>query len=124
MDKAYNLAGTYGTGEHLAQKAKLQEELARTESDLHAQTEQRNFELATNAKYQAVQQALGVDSAVMDDLVGLTGLDVQTAAMMYGAQAADVTAIRQALGTLGTEMILRGTTGAGKQPSISLNLGK
>ena len=123
LDAAYNLAGVYGTGEHLAAQDKLAQQLTNAEADLYAQTEQRNFELARTAKYSAIQDALQVDRDVMDDLVGITGLDVQTAAMIYGAKAADVTAIREALGTLGAEMILRGTTGAGKQPNISLSLG-
>lgn len=123
MDKAYNLAGTYGSGEHMAQKAKLQEELARTESGLQAETEQRRFELARTEKYQAIQDSLGVDRNVMDDLVGLSGLDVQTAAMIYGAQAADVQSIREALGTLGAELLVRGTTGSGTQPAININTG-
>jgi len=127
LDAAYNLAGVYGTGEHLAAKAKLQEELARTESALASETEQRRFELARTEKYNAIQQALGVDAATMDDLVGLTGLDVQTAAMIYGANVQDVQQIRQALGTLGTELLIRGTqkpgvfTGTG---GININLGR
>lgn len=108
LDAAYNNAGMFGSGEHMAQKAKLKEELARTESGLFAQTEQRNFELARTQKYQAVQDSLNVDKATMDDLVGLTGLDVQQAAAIYGARAADVQAIREALGTIGVEMILKG----------------
>ena len=112
LDAAYNNAGMYGSGEHMAQKTKLKEELARTESGLYAQTEQRNFELARTEKYQAVQDALAVDKNTMDDLVGLTGLDVQTAAMLYGARVADVQAIREALGTVGMELLLKGNKGS------------
>ncbi len=124
LDAAYNLAGVYGSGEHLAEKAKLQENLARTESALTAETEQRRFELARNAQYQAIQDSLGVDKDVMDDLVGLTGLDVQTAAMMYGAQVQDVQQIRESLGTLGVELLIRGTTGQMKTGGININLGQ
>jgi hypothetical protein len=115
LDAAYNVAGVYGSGEHLAAKAKLQQQLTNAESDLYAQTEQRNFELARTEKYNAIQTALGVDAATMDDIVGLTGLDVQAAAMAYGADAADVQAIRDALGTAGIELLLRGKTGTGTQ---------
>lgn len=121
LDAAYNLAGVYGSGEHLAQKAKLKEELARTESALAAETEQRRFELARTAQYQAIQDSLGVDREVMDDLVGLTGLDVQTAAMIYGAQVADVQAIREALGSLGSELLIRGTTKTPTNTGIIVN---
>lgn len=129
MDAAYNLAGVYGSGEHLAEKSKLMEELARTESALAAQTEQRRFELAKTEKYNAIRDALGVDRDTMDDIVGLTGLDVQAAAMMYGAQVEDVQSIREALGTLGVELMMRGTTGGGLQTGdqtgggININLG-
>jgi len=125
LDAQYNLTGMYGSGEHLEAKRKLQEELSQTESGLYAQTEARNFELARTEKYNAIQTALGVDKNVMDDLVGLTGYDVQTAAAIYGAKAADVTAMREALGTLGVELLLRGTTGQGTKSTggININLG-
>jgi len=123
LDAVYNNAGMLGSGEYLDQMRQLTESQANAKNAFMENENQRRFEYGANQKYQAIQTALGVDSAVMDDLVGLSGLDVQTAAMMYGAQAADITAIRQALGTLGTELILRGTTGAGKQPTINLNMG-
>lgn len=127
MDAAYNNAGMLNSGEHLAQKAKMKEELARTESALASETEQRRFELARTAKYQAIQEALKVDKDTMDDLVGLTSLDVQTAAMMYGAKVEDVKSIRDALGTSGKELLLRGTTPPGYQQglgSVNISLGK
>ena len=121
LDKVYNSAGVFGTGEHLAQKAKLREELARTESSLTAEVEQRRFELARTAKYTAIQDSLGVDKNVMDDLIGLSGLDVELAAQMYGAQVKDVISIREALGTLGAELLVRGQKGAVKsEPSAEI----
>lgn len=108
LDKSYNLVGMYGTGEHMAAKADLKNELAQAESALAAQTEQQRFELAQNAKMTAIAQALNVDQATLADLVGLSGLDVQTAAMAYGADVEDVQQIRQALGTLGTNLISSG----------------
>jgi hypothetical protein len=113
LDAAYNLAGVYGSGEHMAEKAKLKEQLARTESGLAAETEQRRFELATTAKYQALQDSLGVDKDTMDDIAGLTGLSVEVAAMLYGAQVQDIQQIREALGTLGMELIMKGIPQAG-----------
>jgi hypothetical protein len=127
LDAAYNNAGVYGTGEHMAQKAKLKEELARTESALASETEQRRFELARSDKMEAIQKALAVDRDTMDDLVGLSGLDVQTAAMMYGAKVEDLQAIRQALGTVGSELIMRGTSKPGYQQglgNLNISLGR
>lgn len=124
LDAAYNIAGVYGSGEHLAAQDKLAQQLTNAEADLFAQTEQRNFEFAQNQKYQAIQTALGVDKDTMDDILGLTALDVESAARAYGAKVEDVKQIREAMGTLGVELILRGTTGAGKQPTINFALGK
>lgn len=118
LDAQYNLAGVYGSGEHLAAQDKLQQQLTNAETDLYAQTEARNFELARTAKYQAIQDSLGVDKNVMDDLVGLTGLDVQTAAMVYGAKVKDVKSIREALGTIGSELLTRGTVTGNTQQAI------
>ena len=60
----------------------------------------------------------------MDDLIGLTSLDVETAARAYGARVEDVKQIRESLGTLGIELLLRGTTGKGMQTGgININLG-
>ena len=115
LDQAFNLAGMYGSGEHMAEKAKLKEQLARTESGLAAETEQRRFELARTAKYQAIQDSLGVDRDTMDDIAGLTSLSVAQAAMMYGADVQDIQAIREALGTLGIELIMRGIPQAGME---------
>ena len=122
LDAAYNNAGMLNSGEHQAEKAKLAENLARTKSGIAADIEQQRYNLAVTQKYQAIQQALGVDSSTMDDIVGLTGLDVQTAAMAYGASVEDIKTIREALGTLGTELILRGTTGQGSSSGLLSSL--
>ena len=108
----------------MAEKAKLKEQLARTESGLFAQVEQQRFEFGSNQKYQAIQDSLGVDKNTMDDIVGLTGFDAEMAAQIYGARVADINAIRQALGTFGMEMILRGQGmqgGQGQGINITLN---
>ncbi len=122
IDAAYNRAGVLGSGEHLAARAELNEQLARTESQLAAQVDQRRFELARTEQYQAIQDALGVDKQVMDDLVGITGLDVELAAQIYGAKVADVQAIREALGTLGSELLIRGL-GPQDPGTININTG-
>jgi hypothetical protein len=108
LDAQYNQAGVYGSGEHLAAVAKLQQELTNAEADLYAQTENKNQEMAMAAKYQAIQSALGVDKETMDNLIGLSGLDVQSAALKYGASVEDIQKIREALGTLGTESLKSG----------------
>ena len=115
LDAAYNNAGTLNSGEHLDQVRQLEEARANAKNAFVQSENQRRFEFGSNQKYNAIQSALGVDKNVMDDLVGLSGLDVTSAAIMYGAQAADVKAIREALGTIGSEALSRGQEGAGVQ---------
>lgn len=115
LDAAYNNAGMLNSGEHLGEVRKLEEARANAKSAFVVSENQRRFEYGSSQKYNAIQSALGVDRNVMDDLVGLTGLDVTTAAIIYGANAADITAIREALGTLGSELLLRGQGVQGSQ---------
>ncbi len=107
LDAAYNNAGMLGSGEYMSELRKLNEAQANAKSSFAETENQRRFELARTDKYRAIQDSLGVDKNTMDNLIGLTGLDVQQAAMIYGAKAADVQSIREALGTIGTEMLLK-----------------
>lgn len=50
LDKNYNIAGVYGSGEHLAAKDKLREELAQLESDFMALEQNRRFTMAQETK--------------------------------------------------------------------------
>ena len=110
------------SGEYILADQQLNKSYMEVKNNYIAQEEQRRFELGTTARYNAIQQALGVDQNVMNDLLGLTGLDVQTAAAIYGAQVADVEELRKALGTLGAELLVRGTTGQGMQKAGAINI--
>ncbi|KKK86461.1 hypothetical protein LCGC14_2763010, partial [marine sediment metagenome] len=90
LDARYNLAGVFGSGEHLAAVDLLEKQFADRRADTTAQINQRNFELGRTEKYQAIQTSLGVDKGDMDALLGLTGLSVQLAADIYNVKAADV----------------------------------
>ena len=103
IDPNYQTRGDFAYAQNL-----LDESYMNTRNSYVAQEEQRRFELARTEKYDTIKTALGVDKNQMDDIVGLTGLDVQTAAMIYGAKVQDITSIREVLGTLGMELILRG----------------
>jgi len=104
IDPNYQQNGEYITANNMLDKSFME-----VKNNYVAQEEQRRFELARTQKYQAIQDSLQVDQRTMDDLIGLTGLDVQSAAMVYGAKVADVQAIRESLGTLGSELLVRGT---------------
>lgn len=98
------------SGEYQEMSRRLDTELANIESDYAATEEQRRFELARTAKYQAVQDALQVDDAVMREISGLTGLSAQQAATKYAAQLSDIEAIRQALSDVGGRLLTGGFT--------------
>ena len=124
LDSQYNLYGVAGSGEHLAEREKMDKYFSDLEQSVSSQWAENKFTLARTAKYQAVQDALNVDKADFDALLGLTGLDVAQASQLFNAKVADVEELRRALGTLGSELILRGTVGAGTQPTINLNMGR
>lgn len=121
LDAAYNNVGQLGSGEYLDQLRQLEQAKEQDKNQIVAQENQRRFEIGQNQQYQAVQQALGVDSQTMQDLAGLSGMDVQVAAMKYGASVADVQALRQQLGTLGTSLVEKGL-GISNAPSLQLSL--
>jgi len=91
LDTIYNQAGMLDSGEYRDAVAKLATKKADAEELLSAQ----------------------IDEQTMNDLLGLTNLDVQIAAAKYGADAADITALRQILGTAGGTMLSSGLKGLG-----------
>jgi hypothetical protein len=91
LDTIYNQAGMLDSGEYRDAVATLATKKADAEELLAAQ----------------------IDEQTMNDLLGLTNLDVQIAAAKYGADAADITALRQILGTAGGTMLSSGLKGLG-----------
>jgi len=106
LDKSYNVAGVYGSGEHLAAKDKLREELAQLESDFMALEQNRRFGLAQETKRQAVVTALQDAGLTEANIMELASLDVQVAAMRYGSSVEDMSVIKEALAGIGTEMLM------------------
>jgi hypothetical protein len=91
LDTIYNQAGMIDSGEYRDAVAKLETKKADANELLAAQ----------------------IDEQTMNDLLGLTNLDVSIAAAKYGADAADVAALRQILGTAGGTMLSSGLKGLG-----------
>jgi hypothetical protein len=58
-----------------------------------------------NRTYDAIKTGIGVDDATMRDLLGLTQLSAEEAAIRYGADVADVQSLREILGQGGAMMI-------------------
>ena len=113
IDANFNLTGTFGSGEHQAEKARLTEELARTESDFIALQNQRRFELAQATKQDAVITALQDAGLTEQHIMDIVALDVQAAAIKYGADVASMSIIKEALAGLGTELLTGGFTPGG-----------
>jgi len=122
LDARYNAAGVFGSGEHLAAVDKLEQQYTNLRADTTAQINQRNFELGRTEKYNAIQTSLGVDKGDMDALLGLTGFSVELASQIYNVKVADVTELRKTLGTLGSELILRGS-GLEQPNTTNINIG-
>lgn len=105
LDATYNKAGVYGSGEHLAAKDELREELAQLESDFIALENQRRFTMAQTAKQNAVTQALR-DAGITDQqIMNIVALDVQRAAIEFGTSVEDMSVIKEALAGIGTEVL-------------------
>jgi len=100
LDAVYNQAGMLGSGEYLDQMRQLTQWQADAKDSFVQSENQRRYELARTEKYNAIRDALGVDDTVMQNLIGVTGLDVEEAAQKYGADVADVQKIREALGSM------------------------
>ncbi len=107
MAKRYNMfdPNYQQNGEYQDLARKLDQELASVKSDYAVKEEQRRFELERQQKYQAIQEALGVDTQTMNELLGFTQLSIQQAADKYQVDVKDVDEMRKALGGLGGELL-------------------
>jgi len=105
LDAQYNIAGVYGSGEHLAAKDKLREELANLESDFIALENDRRFELARTEQQNAVVTALTDAGLTEKNIMEIATLDVQTAAIKYGAEISDMQTIKDALSGIVSETV-------------------
>jgi hypothetical protein len=91
LDASYNQAGMLDSGEYRDAVATLATKKADAQELLGAQ----------------------IDEQTMNDLLGLTNMDVNIAAAKYGADAQDVTVLRQILGQAGGTMLASGLKGLG-----------
>ncbi len=105
IDPNYQQNGEY---QYLA--SRLDQELADIEKDFSVTEEQRRFELGRSTQYRAIKDALAVDDAAMQELLGFTGLSVKQASDKYAVEAGDVDELRRALGNLGGQLITSGIT--------------
>ena len=61
-----------------------------------------------NTHITALSQSSRIDQNILNDLAGLTGLDVQAASLHYGADVEKVNQLRKALGTAGILSMMSG----------------
>jgi hypothetical protein len=107
----YTQFGSPYSSEHLQALRDWEEQIQKDKGDFLAQfgVQRRTEEI--NTRLMALQQSTGIDQAVLQELVGLTGLSVEQAAMKYGVDVANVQSLRQLFGTIGTGLMLAGTGG-------------
>jgi hypothetical protein len=86
----------------------IEQDRAREKAALQAETIERRYVQDTNRAYDAVKTSLNVDDKVMADLLGLAGMSMEEAAMMYGAEVADVQSLREMLGMGGAALLQSG----------------
>jgi hypothetical protein len=91
LDTIYNQAGMIDSGEYRDAVAKLETKKADANELLAAQ----------------------IDEQTLNDLLGLTNMEVNIAAAKYGADANDISTLRQILGTAGGTMLSSGLKGLG-----------
>ncbi len=121
LDAAYNQVGQLGSGEYMTQLNQLTQATANDKDQIVAQENQRRQELGQSQQFQAIQTSLGVDTQTMNDLAGITGIDVQTASLQYGVDATQVQDLRNMLGGVGTSLVNKGL-GLNAAPTTSVNL--
>lgn len=89
---------------------RLRQDQAREKAAIGTEMEERKWVAAQNRSYDAIKAGLGLGDADMKNLLGLTGMAVEEAAMKYGAEVADVMSLREALGLGGATMLNMGAT--------------
>lgn len=87
---------------------KLRQDQAREKAAIGVELNERKWAAQLNRTYDAVKTAIGVDDNTMKDLLGLTQLSMEQAAMMYGIEVADVKSLREALGLGGSALVQYG----------------
>jgi hypothetical protein len=108
LTKKFKGYGATDSREFMTEMQKLQSNKAAEKSSLQYEAQQREYVRVQNQQYDAVKTSLGVEDSVMQDLLGLTQLSVEEAGLKYGAAAADVQSLREALGMSGAAMLNMG----------------
>lgn len=122
LKASYQQSGQLGSGEYQQQLANLLQQQSDAKNQIVAQENQTRYLAGQQEQMSAIGQALGIDQANTQELLGLTGLDVQAAAIKYGVAASDVTALRNALGTVGGQALTQGL-GLNNNQGITVKLG-
>ena len=102
LDSQYAAAGMGNSGEHNQARQQLMDKYAQQKQDMLTTLTYQNTQSDITSKMSALSQASGMDQNTLNDLAGLTGLDVTAAATKYSVDANSINSLRQMLGTAGT----------------------
>lgn len=102
LDSQYAAAGMANSGEHNQARQQLMDKYAQQKQDMLTTLTYQNTQSDITSKMSALSQASGMDQNTLNDLAGLSGLDVAAASAKYGVDAQSVNSLRQMLGTAGT----------------------
>jgi hypothetical protein len=119
MEEYHSQFGSPYSGEHLQDIQDIEDNLAQAKEDFTAQFNVQRRAEEINTRVAAVQQATGLDQQTIADLIGITGLDIEAAAIKYGVDVANLQSFRQMMG-MGGLMSLAGAGGLFSPYSTSL----
>ena len=113
LAQQFQAGGTFNSGDYQVAKANLDKKY----SEMKANTvTQANYQMYTNA----LSSAIGVSQQDAANILGLTGMDANAAAVQYGANVADIQSLRQMISQAG-QMVTAGGLGLYNTPSFNLS---
>ena len=115
LDQQYESAGMLNSGQHQAARQRLGQQAATETQNIHTDVAVKLAAEEGNLRAQFAQIGLQLDQSVMQDLLGVTGMQVNQAASIYGAKVADIQSLRGMFASAGTLALssAMGLTGGG-----------
>lgn len=102
LDQQYEAAGMLNSGQHQAARQRLAGQEATEVANIHGDVAVKLAAMEGDLRAQFAQIGLQLDQSTMQDLLGITGMQVNQAAAMYGARMEDVQSLRGMLASAGT----------------------
>ena len=122
LDQQYESAGMLNSGQHQAARQRLAQQASTEVQNIHADVAVKLAAQEGDLRAAFAGIGLQLEQSTMQDILGITGMEANQAAVMYGAKVEDIASLRglfASAGSLFTASAL-GLTGSGKQSLISV----